>query len=476
MAVLDRYQAGKVALLADGSVPGGVTFAFTERTGGVSEGCHASLNLGDACGDEPSRVAENRRLALAAIGAAAWAGSLVAPHQVHGDHLVRVTSAEPEELLARRREAREGADAVVCAMSGNFVQRGEPALVNKLSRAEMAVSCGADLVLELPTAWAMATAETFAKGGVQLLTMAGCTHIGFGSECGDAALLQRVADTLLSPDLQADIRLELAAGVTYAAARQKAVETRLGDAASVLRQPNDTLAVEYLKACRQLEVDITPIVVRRVGAGHDGAPSEGYASATYIRQLVRQGKGASAFSFMPEAAAAVLARELAAGRVTDSRHVERAVLARLRQMTEEEFAAYDGGGEGLYHRVYDAVRRCATVEELLAAVKTKRYAYARLRRMLLAAYLDVTAADVPPEVPYLRVLACNERGRKLLKTIKKTGSATLLTKSADVRALSEEAQKLFALTARAADQYVLAYPELRAARGSSAWTEGPVIV
>ena len=109
-------------------------------------------------------------------------------------------------------------------------------------------------------------------------------------------------------------------------------------------------------------------------------------------------------------------------------------------------------------------------------MKTKRYAYARLRRMLLAAYLDVTAADVPPEVPYLRVLACNERGRKLLKTIKKTGSAPVLTKSADVRALSEEAQKLFALTACAADQYVLAYPELRAARGSSAWTEGPVIV
>ena len=88
----------------------------------------------------------------------------------------------------------------------------------------------------------------------------------------------------------------------------------------------------------------------------------------------------------------------------------------------------------------------------------------------------VTPEDIPQRVPYLRVLACNERGRKLLKTIKKTGSAPVLTKSADVRALSEEAQKLFALTARAADQYVLAYPELRAARGSSAWTEGPVIV
>ncbi|WP_117205165.1 polyphenol oxidase family protein [Paratractidigestivibacter faecalis] len=116
MTALDRYQAGRLTLLADGAVPGGVTFAFTERTGGVSEGRFASLNLGDACGDEPSCVAENRRLALAAIGAEAWADSLVAPHQVHGDHVVRVTSAEPEELLARRREAREGADAVVCTV------------------------------------------------------------------------------------------------------------------------------------------------------------------------------------------------------------------------------------------------------------------------------------------------------------------------------------------------------------------------
>ena len=373
-------------------------------------------------------------------------------------------------LMAQLRQ--RGVDAVVCAMSGNFVQRGEPALVDKLSRAEMAVSCGADLVLELPTAWAMATAETFAKGGVQLLTMAGCTHIGFGSECGDAALLQRVADTLLSPDLQADIRLELAAGVTYAAARQKAVETRLGASAAVLRQPNDTLAVEYLKACRQLEVDITPIVVRRVGAGHDGAPSEGYASATYIRQLVRQGKGASAFSFMPEAAAAVLARELAAGRVTDSRHVERAILARLRQMTEEEFAAYDGGGEGLYHRVYDAVRRCATVEELLAAVKTKRYPAARLRRLVLAAWLGLPKA--PETVPYARVLAANETGRALLRQMRKAGRP-VLTKAADVAALGPSAEALFRRAAAYSDLYTLAYDDLTQSRPGSDWRLTPVM-
>ena len=373
-------------------------------------------------------------------------------------------------LMAQLRQ--HSADAVVCAMSGNFVQRGEPALVNKLSRGEMAVDCGADLVLELPTPWAMATAETFAKGGVQLLAMAGCTHIGFGSECGDAALLQGVADTLLSPDLQADIRTELAAGVTYAAARQKAVEARLGASASVLRQPNDTLAVEYLKACRRLEVDITPVVVRRVGAGHDGAPSEGYASATYIRQMVRRGEGESAFSFMPEAASTVLARELAVGRVTDSRRVERAILARLRQMTEEEFAAYDGGGEGLYHRVYDAVRRCATVEELLAAVKTKRYPAARLRRLVLAAWLGLPKA--PDTVPYARVLAANETGRALLRQMRRAGQP-VLTKAADVAALGPSAEELFRREAAYTDLYTLAYDALEQSVPGSDWRLTPVM-
>ena len=373
-------------------------------------------------------------------------------------------------LMARLRQ--HGEDAVVCAMSGNFVQRGDPALVNKLSRAEMAVACGADLVLELPTPWAMATAETFARGGVQLLAMAGCTHIGFGSECGDAALLQGVADTLLSPDLQADIRTELAAGVTYAAARQKAVEARLGASASVLRQPNDTLAVEYLKACRQLTVDITPIVVRRVGAVHDGAPLEGYASATHIRQMVRRGEGESAFSFMPEAASTVLARELAVGRVTDSHHVERAILARLRQMTEEEFAAYDGGGEGLYHRVYDAVRRCATVEELLAAVKTKRYPAARLRRLVLAAWLGLP--KVPEVVPYARVLAANETGRALLRQMRKSGQP-VLTKAADVAALGPSAEELFRREAAYTDLYTLAYDALEQSVPGSDWRLTPVM-
>ena len=299
--------------------------------------------------------------------------------------------------------------------------------------------------------------------------------LAFGSECGNAAKLQRAAKALLRADFPDALREELAKGLSFAAARESAARALIGEDAAVLREPNDILGVEYCKALLQSGSTIAPLAILRKVVGHNGGAAEGFASASHIRELLTNGEDASAY--LTAESAAIYARECAAGRApVTMQNAERAVLSRLRAMCEEDFARYDSGNEGLYRRFYDAARTAASVDELLSAVKTKRYAYARLRRMLLAAYLDVTAADVPPEVPYLRVLACNERGRKLLKTIKKTGSAPVLTKSADVRALSEEAQKLFALTACAADQYVLAYPELRAARGSSAWTEGPVIV
>ena len=369
-----------------------------------------------------------------------------------------------------------GADYTIVVMSGNFMQRGAPALLDKFTRAKMALECGADLVLELPICYAASSAEFFAKGSVALFDKLGVTtNLCFGSECGNAAKLQRAAKALLRADFPDALREELAKGLSFAAARESAARALIGEDAAVLREPNDILGVEYCKALLQSGSTIAPLAILRKVVGHNGGAAKGFASASHIRELLTNGEDASAY--LTAESAAIYARECAAGRApVTMQNAERAVLSRLRAMCKEDFARYDSGNEGLYRRFYDAARTAASVDELLSAVKTKRYAYARLRRMLLAAYLDVTAADVPPEVPYLRVLACNERGRKLLKTIKKTGNAPVLTKSADVRALSEEAQKLFALTARAADQYVLAYPELRAARGGSAWTEGPVIV
>ena len=368
---------------------------------------------------------------------------------------------------------------VVCAMSGCFTQRGEFAAVNKFARAEMAVRNGADLVLELPTPWAVSGAERFARGGVELLRKTGLvTHLAFGSECGDLEALQRVEACLSGESFQETLRRRLEGGETFARCRQAAVEELLDPRdAALLSQPNNILAIEYLKALRRADFSMEPITFPRRGGPHDGGAADGIASASHIRRLLRAGHTEEAMAFLPRESAEVLRREMAAGRGPVDMHTcQRAILARLRTMSQEDFLPYDGGGEGLYRRFYESARTAVSVEELLSAVKTKRYAYARLRRLLLAAYLNVTADDMPETAPYLRVLAFNERGRALLKKMKKTACAPVLIKSADVRALDEDARRLFALTARAEDQYVLAYPDLASACGGSAWTEGPVIV
>ena len=336
--------------------------------------------------------------------------------------------------------------------------------------------CGADLVLELPLPWSLSSAEGFARGAVGLLGSLGVvTHLSFGSECGDTETLKAVAAALESESFAAYLRQGLQEGVSFAAAREAAARKLLGEKAAVLAQPNDILGVEYCKAIARQAAALMPLALPRRGVGHDGGAAEGFASASHIRELLIN--GACADEFLTPESADIYARECAAGRApVTMANAERAILARLRAMREEDLAPFDGGGEGLYHRFYDAVQRETSIEDILAAAKSKRYAYARLRRLLLAAYLGVTLEDTPQRVPYLRVLACNARGREVLKTMKTTAAAPILTRSADVRRLDADAQRLFALTARAEEQYTLTYPSLAAAKPGSAWTTTPVIL
>lgn len=375
-----------------------------------------------------------------------------------------------------RRLAGEEECAVVCAMSGDFVQRGDFAIERAHARAEAAVRGGADLVLELPLPWAISSAEGFARGGVSILAATGVADtLAFGSECGNAAKLQRAAKALLRADFPDALREELAKGLSFAAARESAARALIGEDAAVLREPNDILGVEYCKALLQSGSTIAPLAILRKVVGHNGGAAKGFASASHIRELLIN--GACADEFLTPESADIYARECAAGRApVTMANAERAILARLRALTEEDLAPFDGGGEGLYHRFYDAVQRETSIEDILAAAKSKRYAYARLRRLLLAAYLGVTPEDIPQRVPYLRVLACNARGREVLRRMKTTAAAPVLTRSADVRRLDAAAQRLFALTARAEEQYVLAYPSLAAAKPGSAWTTDPVIL
>ena len=366
-----------------------------------------------------------------------------------------------------------GADAVICAMSGNFTQRGSFAALDKLARAEMAVRCGADLVVELPTVWAMSPAETFARGGVQLLALTGVDTLLFGSECGELSALRRLADCLDSSAF-ADRLTAADSGATFAVRRQRAAAALLGDAnGALLESPNNTLAVEYLRALRRTGASMTPATLLRTGAAHDGAPEGGTASASYLRQLLRQGQEEAACGFTPPEAADILRRELSHGRVTDSALCERAVLSRLRVMTEEDWRGYDPGGEGLYHRLYQAARSACTVDGLLSAAKTKRYPLARLRRMVLAAYLQLPPA--PAQVPYIRVLAATAAGRAHLRRLRDAG-APVLTKPADVSSLGADAAALFALEGRCTDLYVLARPDLTQSAPGQDYRTTPVMV
>lgn len=310
-----------------------------------------------------------------------------------------------ERLL---RRAGESGRVLVCAMSGNFTQRGGAACVEKFARAEMAVRCGADLVVELPTPWAMATAEKFADGGVSLLAQCGVKTLYFGSECGDTDALWATAEALLRADVHRAIRLEMDGGLPYAAARQAVLERETGLGA-LLAQPNNTLAVEYLKAIRRRGLAANAVTVRREDGGHHGS-----ASASHIRALLAAGQEAKAFALMPPQAADILGREMKKGLApADPARLERAMLARLRLMNEHDFASYDSGGEGLYRRVYRAVQEGGSLGDILTRATTKRYPTARVRRMLWAVFLGLEAPG--EDIPYVRILAATEAGRRLLR-------------------------------------------------------------
>lgn len=353
--------------------------------------------------------------------------------------------------MEKSREV-SGCDAVVCVMSGDFTQRGGPAFLDKFARSEMAVRCGADLVIELPVPWAMAGAETFARGAVGLLDALGCVaKLSFGSECGDADRLMKLAELLLTPELDITLSRQLSLGLPYAKARQRAVELMAGEEnARLLTLPNNILGIEYGKALLTLQSSICPISVRREGSAHN---AEG--SASELRTRYARGEDISAG--LPEGAAAVLLREREQGRVADPQRLETALLSRLRMLSEADFHALPDCAEGLENRLYRAARLCGSEANILDAAVSKRYPRARLRRMLWGAALGLRKEDNEGIPPYIRPLCANEKGREILRELKKTASLPILSRGGQVKELDERSKRTFHLGSDAHDFYVLGY-------------------
>ena len=309
--------------------------------------------------------------------------------------------------LSMIRELSGPETAVVCLMSGNFVQRGHPAVFDKALRARAALQAGADLVLELPVQYCLSSAEGFAAGAVSILGKF-CHEMSFGAEHPDVESLAATAAALLSPAFPAHLRRHLDAGLSFPAARAKALGD-MGADNSLLMSPNDILAVEYCKAILSQESPMVPAPIHRAGSYHCLQADPENPSATALRALIETGQ-----DFRP-----YVPTELFNGASVHTLALgERAVLARLRTMTDAEFETLPYGSEGLWRKFMHECRQKNTLEEILTAVKSKRYTRTRLDRMMMCAFLGLTAEDLNSPAPYARILGFTKRGQQVLHIAK----------------------------------------------------------
>ena len=311
-----------------------------------------------------------------------------------------------------RREFGEDT-AIVCLMSGNFVQRGAPAVFHKSLRAKAAVLSGGDLVLELPVNDALSSAEGFAAGGVKILSPF-CDYLCFGAESGNADTLMATASSLLQPEFSSALRAQLERGISFPTARAAALK-EMGCDSGLLESPNDILAVEYCKAILSQDSPMQILPIRRQGSYHASLPDPENPSATSLRNLIAEGE--KWLDYVPEETkdsfrdAAV--HTLAAG--------ERAILARLRTMKDEEFEVLPYGSEGLWRKFMHACRSCDTLENIIAATKSKRYTRSRIDRMVMCAFLGLTQQQLAAPVPYTRVLGLGKNGPQVLNKARLSG-------------------------------------------------------
>ena len=305
-----------------------------------------------------------------------------------------------------------GADAVIVAMSGNFVQRGEYAICDKWSRAKMALLNDADLVVELPVVYACQSAEYFAKGAVSILENLNCDYLSFGTEADNTEEIIKIAEFLKNPDENFRKTLEesLKKGESY----PKALAKALGK--DEINTPNNVLAIEYLKQIKNMK----PVGVKRQGSLHDGK-----GSASDIRAKINANENAE--NLMPDTSTVIFGNALKANREI----YEKLVLYKLRTINAEDLKNVPDVNEGLENRIIQMSHKATTLDELLELVKTKRYTMARIRRILNNSLLGITKDDITKAPEYIRVLGMNKNGMEILSSLRDNTDIPIITKVAD---------------------------------------------
>ena len=359
-----------------------------------------------------------------------------------------------------------GCDYVVVCMDGSYTQRGEAACLDKQTRARAALSCGADAVFELPALWAVRTADVFARGGAAILGKIGCDVLSFGSECGDGELLGKLASLRCSEpaEISASIREKLDMGMSHARARGEAIAAYLNMDASVINSPNLTLGVEYMRAIRELGLDMEACIIPRIGGYHDEQIGE-IASASAIRAAVQRGE--NPVDSVPDCMKAHLPK------IARMHAPDDLLLHLLRGMTEDQVAALPDVDEGLEKRLLKCAREASGRDDLLEKMKCKRYTHARLSRLCAHALLGLTRelADKHPLPEYARLIGLRKDAKDLMAELKKRAQLPLV--SDPVQLAGDE---VFQLECRATDLRALQCDDADARRFGQEFTGKFVLV
>ena len=340
---------------------------------------------------------------------------------------------------------------VVTVISSNFVQRGDTAIFEKRTRTKMALSCGADLVLEMPVCYSMSTAQSFALFGVTALKAAGCDALMFGSEIGEIEPLLKTAEILLSNNFSQRLAEKLKSGVTFAAARQSVAE-ECGAPVDILKGANNNLAIEYIIAAKNIGADFEFLTVKRQGSGHDSNQTDsGFASASLIREKLYNGDYDFAKKYMPKEVFGLISPN----EISKIENIETAILANLRMKTIEELKNLPDISEGVENKLFSAIRVATSLSEVYNNVKSKRYTLARIRRLVLSAFLGVDNSFFMQKPEYIRVLGFNKTGEEIIRKRRKNSHIPIILKATEIKELSEKAQKMFEIENRATDLYLL---------------------
>lgn len=325
---------------------------------------------------------------------------------------------------------KSGAQYSICVMSGNFVQRGNTSILNKWKKAEMALLNGIDLVIELPTIYSVASAESFSLGAVKLLdSLKIVDAISFGAETEDFAALNNISSIACEePKKYKDLlNQELKKGISYPKARENAFMLYLDDNkryANILKSPNNILAIEYLKALKKIKSTIQPIPIKREKVYYnDNTIVDEFASATAIRNLIKNKEFSEIRKVVPKSTYEMLNKESELGNIVlDLSKYEKQIIYNLRKMSVAEIAELPDVSEGLEHSIKNAASFSNNMKDFINIVKTKRYTQTRIQRILICALLEITKKDVMMSrkiTPYIRILGFNEKGKELISRINK---------------------------------------------------------